>query len=111
MNKIILLPILVLVIINISCQDSFKVENDDNIQNLFSEKEIVDINSIIKFADNKMLSKSNEKNIDLAYHNYFESLSKNIKKDSIIPSAFDEEEKYSFLESLETVLILNKKNL
>lgn len=101
MNKIIFLPILVLAIINISCQDSFKVENDDNIQNLFSEKEIVDINSIIKFADNKMLSKSNEKNIDLAYHNYFESLSKNIKEDSRIPSAFDEKEKYSFLESLD----------
>ena len=101
MKKIIFLPILVLAIINSSCQDSFTVKNDENIQNLFSEKEINDINSIVKFVDNKVLSKSNDKNIDLAYHNYFESLSKTIKEDSRIPSAFDEKEKYSFLESLD----------
>jgi hypothetical protein len=101
MKKIIFFPILVLAIINISCQDSFTVKNDENIQNLFDEKEISDINSIVEFVDNKMLSKSNEKNIDLAYHTYFESLSKTIKEDSRIPSAFDEKEKYSFLESLD----------
>ena len=101
MKKIIFLPILVLAIINISCQDSFTVKNDENIQELFTTKEINDINSIIKFVDNKMIAKSNEKNVDLAYHSYFDSLSKTIKEDSKIPSAFEEEEKFSFLESLD----------
>ena len=101
MKKFIVLPILILAIINTSCQDNFTVKNDENIQNIFSEKEINDINLMVKFVDKKMLSKSNEKDIDLAYHAYFESLSKTIKEDSGIPSAFDEKEKYSFLESLD----------
>lgn len=101
MKKIIFLPILVFATINVSCQDSFNVKNDENIQNLFSEKEINEINSIVQFVDNKMLSKTDEKKIDLAYHDYFESLSKTIKEDSKIPSAFDEKEKYTFLESLD----------
>jgi len=100
-KKNIFLLILALVIINISCQNSFNVKNDDNIQNLFNENEIKDLNSIIKFTDKAILSKTNEKDIELAYHDYFELLSKSIKKYSKIPSAFDEKEKYTFLESLD----------
>ena len=101
MKKIAFLLIIVLAIINISCQNRFTVKNDENIQNLFSEEEMTEINSIVRFVDNKMLSKSNQKNVDLAYHEYFELLSKKIKEDSLIPSAFGEEERFSFLESLD----------
>lgn len=101
MKKIIILPIFVLAIINISCQGSFNVNSDDNIQNIFDKNEINDLNSIVKFVDKLILSKSNETDIELAYHDYFESLSETIKNDSKIPSAFNEKEKYTFLESLD----------
>jgi hypothetical protein len=101
MKKFITLTFLIMVIINISCQDNFNVKNDENIQKLFDNEEIKDLNSIVKYADEMVLSKSTEKNINHAYHNYFESLSKQIEGESKIPSAFGEKEKYSFLESLD----------
>lgn len=101
MKILIALSVLFLVPGNVFCQDSFTVKKDKYIQLLFNEKEINDLNSIVKYVDNEVLSKYYDNNINQAYHNYFESLSKKIEEDSNIASAFDEEEKYAFLKSLD----------
>jgi len=85
----------------ISCQKKFNVNSDEIIVEIFSTQEIIALNSIIEYVDNMVLSESNEKSINQAYHNYFEKLTEYIKEGSVFPAPFDETKKYEFLENLD----------
>jgi len=100
MKNLIILPIILLTMVQIYCQKKFDVKSDENILEIFSIQEIKDLNSIVEYVDNRVLSVSNKESLDEAYHDYFGKMSGLFEKDSVFPVHFDEIEKHKFFGNL-----------
>ncbi|WP_066629033.1 hypothetical protein [Labilibacter marinus] len=103
MKRIILL---LAIILTYSCTNnsaSFSLKEDVVLNDYYTQKEIVTLEELIRYADDAMLKVTGEKDIVTAYRSYFATYSaawneKNGRMDSKPP--IPEQEKYAFLKSL-----------
>jgi hypothetical protein len=101
-NNIILLISIVLIFF--SCQSKIKLDSDKYLNDTFSKSEIKEIGKMISYVDNMVLSNVETKDINYAYHQFLDRLEKTIQDSSRFLVPFEEEEKYQFLESLDSTV-------
>ncbi len=104
MNKLILILTTILIIAN-SCVGQNDLDSKQ-IGKYFDKKEKKELVKIISFVDSLVLSKTELKEIDKAYHQYFDLLHENAANGDL-DWAFDEEMKYNFLFNIDST-VFNK---
>ncbi|PKQ67102.1 hypothetical protein BZG01_08350 [Labilibaculum manganireducens] len=82
------------------------MSSDQLLMETFSVKQIESLQSIVAYVDDMVLSKTKTENIEEAYHEYFDSLSKQLEngitKDGFkLNAPFKEQEKYQFLKNID----------
>jgi len=76
---------------------------DKRLDKFFNVNEQTELKILINFVDSIVLTTTNEKNIELAYHYYFDSLL--YKKPDKGEIAINQEEKYNFIFNLNSELV------
>lgn len=74
MNKIIFLFLFCFIIGCYQKQSTINLNKNDIITNIFTDKEILQLESIVVFTDSLITSKNKDKDISSAYHDYFNFL-------------------------------------
>ncbi|WP_320017778.1 hypothetical protein [Labilibaculum manganireducens] len=110
MSKLLGLSALFILLVLVSCQSTTKnrlvMSSDQLLMETFSVKQIESLQSIVAYVDDMVLSKTKTENIEEAYHEYFDSLSKQLEngitKDGFkLNAPFKEQEKYQFLKNID----------
>jgi len=68
----------------------------------FNEKELEGISLVLDFMDSLTLAKTSTKNLEKAYHIFFDSIARNIIDPGIGREALDEEHKFNFFNKLDS---------
>jgi len=74
---------------------------DMDLSKVFNAKEIESLAVMVEFVDSAVVSITGNKNIEGAYHDYFEAYITSLKAEQKRTLPFDEKEKYDFLERLD----------
>ena len=82
-----------------SCQPKFDLQSDKHLTEIFTKNELKEIEKMIIYVDDMVVEKSGERDINEAYHHLLDQTMQDSSK-YLVP--FKEEEKYEFLESLDT---------
>ncbi len=98
------LIISIISIVMISCQDEIDLRSDKYISDIFTKKEIKEIEKMISYVDNMVLSNTETKDIDHAYHMFLDKIDRTIQDSSRFLVPFEEEKKYQFLENLDPIV-------
>ena len=88
----------------VACQNNLHLKSDQYLTKIFTKNEISEIEKLISYVDNIIITQTGEKNINNAYHQFLNSVNQSIK-DSIILVPIEINKKYQFLESLDPVLL------
>ncbi|MGD9929414.1 MAG: hypothetical protein AB7U05_05310 [Mangrovibacterium sp.] len=94
--------LLTLTLIMFSCQDRLDLTTDKLLTEAFTKNEINSLESMVDYVDKMVLAKTNEADINEAYHQFFELMSQMIKDSSKFLVPFSEKDKYDFLEKMDT---------
>lgn len=101
MHKLILIFSTITILAN-SCIGQSDLDSKQ-IEKYFDKKERKELVKIVSFVDSLVLSKTELKEIDKAYHQYLDSLHENAANGNL-DWAFDEEMKYKFLFSIDSIV-------
>lgn len=104
MHKLSLLLITILIIAT-SCFGQSDLKSK-HIEKYFDKKERKELVKIISFVDSLVILKTELKDINKSYHQYFDMLNENAAN-GVLDWAFDEEMKYDFLINIDTT-VFNK---
>ena len=98
-NKITLLFIVGFTLL--CCQSKYDLKSDKHLTEVFTDNEIVEIQKMISYVDNRVVELTGNRDINEAYHQLLNQVDKSMHEnlDYFVP--FNEEEKYKFLESLD----------
>ena len=106
MRKIKFTLLLIIGLILFSCQSKFDLKSDKHLTEIFSNNELVEIEKIINYVDNRVVELTGSRDINEAYHKLFDKLLHPIQDGStysyLVP--FEEEEKYEFLQNLDSTV-------
>lgn len=105
MDRCIVILSSLLVTSHIFCQQSIDISTDTSLTKVFNQAEIQGLESIIRYADNMVLNRTDKTDTTEAYHNFLEEIAlfyDAISHTSEYTMAFEENTKYTFLESLDT---------
>ncbi|PZX13412.1 hypothetical protein LX69_02668 [Breznakibacter xylanolyticus] len=84
----------------LGCTDHNTFKNDETLNEIFTPNEIHDISTLIDYTDDIVKSKTNQKDINHAYHVYFDIL-----KDSMLANNYiipiSNKMKFNFLKSID----------
>ena len=100
--KVVLLTIVGFTII--SCQSNLDLHADKYLTEVFSENELQEIEKMIHYVDDRVIEKTDNKDINQAYHQLLDKIDQTVQDSSRFLVPFEEEEKYKFLESLDSTL-------
>ncbi|NQU51574.1 MAG: hypothetical protein HQ522_03445 [Bacteroidetes bacterium] len=95
--------ITMLLILSTSCVSKTDLKSEQ-IERYFNAKERIELAKIVEYVDSLVLSKTELKEIDKSYHQYLDLLHEMAANGDMEFWAFDEEMKYEFLFSIDTVL-------
>lgn len=87
-----------------SCQTKFDLKMDKHLAEVFTDNELQEIQKMINYVDDRVMSLTNNKDINEAYHQLLNKLLYPIEDGSAYLVPFDEEEKYEFLQSLDATV-------
>ena len=87
-----------------SCQSSFGLKSDNHLNDLFSDNELKEIEKMINYVDDRVIEITGYKDIDEAYHQLLDKINQTMQDSSKFLVPFEEEKKYKFLESLDTIV-------
>ena len=104
MRKIKLALVFIIGFILISCQTKFDLKTDKHLTQVFTGNELQEIQKMISYVDDRVVKLTNNRNINDAYHQLLDNIDKNMQDSSKFLVPFDEEEKYEFLQSLDTTV-------
>ncbi len=104
MRKIKLALVFIIGFILISCQTKFDLKTDKHLTQVFTGNELQEIQKMISYVDDRVVKLTNNRNINDAYHQLLDNIDKNMQDGSKFLVPFDEEEKYEFLQSLDTTV-------
>ena len=104
MRKIKFTLLLIIGLIFFSCQSKFDLKSDKHLTEIFSNNELVEIEKMINFVDNRVVELTGSKDINEAYHQLFDKINKAMQDSLSFLVPFEEEEKYKFLQSLDTTV-------
>jgi len=104
MEKSNLLLLIFIGMIFCSCQPKINLKSDEHLSDTFSKGELNEMEKMIGYVDEMVLSKTGKQDINQAYHQYLNELNKHIQDSSKFLVLFKEEEKYEFLESLDSTV-------
>lgn len=88
----------------LSCQSKFDLKSDKHLTEIFSNNELAEIEKMISYVDNRVLELTGNKDINEAYHQLFDKIDKTMQDSSKFLVPFEEEEKYEFLQSLDSTI-------
>ena len=87
-----------------SCQSSFGLKSDNHLNDLFSDNELKEIEKMINYVDDRVIEITGYKDIDEAYHQLLDKINQIMQDSSKFLVPFEEEKKYKFLESIDTIV-------
>lgn len=87
-----------------SCQSRINLESDKDLHEVFTASEVKEIEKMIHYVDDRVIELTGNKEIEQAYHQLIDKLLHPINDGSEFLVPFEEEEKYKFLESLDSTL-------
>ena len=99
MNKLIVILSFLLATTQLLSQNGIDLTSDKSLTKVFNETEIKGLESMIQYVDNMVLDREKKSDANEAYHLYFEK----IAQTSEYKAPFEENLKYEFLESLDSV--------
>lgn len=102
MKELKIILFLALTITAFSCQNKVGLETDNLLTETFNKNEIKGLELMVDYVDEIVLEKTNETDINKAYHLFFEKMSNVIKDSSKFLIPFRENVKYEFLEKMDT---------
>lgn len=87
-----------------SCQSGIDLKSDKQLNAIFAENELNEIEKMIDYVDDRVIEQTGNKDIDQAYHQFLNELFQTIQSDSTYLAPLEEEDKYKFLESLDATV-------
>lgn len=87
-----------------SCQSKFDLKSDKHLTEIFSNNELKEIEKMICYVDDRVVELTNNRNVNEAYHQLLDKINQTLENSSKFLVPFDEEEKYNFLESLDSTV-------
>ncbi len=102
MNRLMIIISFLLTGIFFSCNNKFDLKSDKLLTETFNKKEIKGLESMVNYVDLMVLERTNETEINKAYHHFFDQSSRTLKDSSKFLVPFNENEKYEFLENMDT---------
>ncbi|MDA3880134.1 MAG: hypothetical protein PF436_07090 [Prolixibacteraceae bacterium] len=102
MRKIRLIELIIIGFTVFSCQSRFDLKSDKYLNEIFSKDEVKEIEKMISYVDDIVIENTDNKNINQAYHQFLDKINQTIQDSSRFLVPFEEEEKYEFLESLDS---------
>lgn len=85
-----------------SCQSKFDLKSDKHLTEVFTENEVSEIKKMIHYVDDRVIEITDNKDIEQAYHQLFDKIDQTMQDSSKFLVPFEEEQKYEFLENLDT---------
>ncbi len=104
MEKIKITLLIVIGFTLFSCQTKFNLQSDKDLNEVFTKNELNEIEKMIHYVDDRVIEITGNKDIEQAYHQLLDKLLYPIEDGSVYLVPFDEEEKYEFLQSLDTTV-------
>ena len=104
MRKIKLALVFIIGFILISCETKFDLKTDKHLTQVFTDSELQEIQKMINYVDNRVVKLTNNKDIDEAYHQLLSKIDVTMQDSSKFLVPFEEEQKYEFLQSLDTTV-------
>ncbi|MGQ7871234.1 hypothetical protein [Sunxiuqinia sp. sy24] len=104
MKKVKIILLFALALTAFSCQNKVGLETDNLLTETFNENEIKGLELMVEYVDKMVLEKTNETNINNAYHLFFEKMSNVIKDSSKFLIPFRANAKYEYLEKMDTTV-------
>jgi hypothetical protein len=101
MKPIIIIILTAFVSLQISTAKNKKLKPDETAKEVFTSAELKGIVKMIHYVDEIIIEKTNIKDINQAYHAYFEQLRPYIEKGEMYPALEKDTVKFKFLESLD----------
>ena len=102
MNKVKFALLIFIGLTIFSCQKRFNLQSDKKLNEIFTKSEIIEIEKMIIYVDDRVIEKTGNKDIEQAYHQLLDKINQTMQESSNFLVPFEEEEKYKFLESLDT---------
>ncbi len=87
-----------------SCHSRFELKSDKHLNEIFLENELQEIQKMITYVDNMLIESTANKDINKAYHQMLDKIDQTMQDSSMFFVPFEEKEKYSFLERLDTTV-------
>lgn len=88
----------------LTCQAQSVLEPDRYLSEVFTKQEIVEIEKMVRYADNRMAMLTGETDFARAYHVFFDRLAQSQASGGKWLIPFCDDEKYAFIESLDTTV-------
>lgn len=104
MRKIKLPLIYILGFILFSCQSKFDLKSDKHLNEIFTDKELAEIDKMISYVDDIVVEQTGITDINEAYHQMLDKQLQTLDDGTSYLMPFEEEEKYKFLESLDSTV-------
>ena len=104
MRKIKLPLVFILGFTLLSCQSKFDLKFDKHLTEIFTDKEISEIDKMIGYVDDMVVELTGNRDINEGYHQLLDKQLQSIQDGSSYLMPFEEEEKYEFLESLDSTV-------
>ena len=102
MNKVKFALLIFIGLTIFSCQKRFNLQSDKELNEIFTESEINEIEKMIHYVDEGVIEITGNKDIEQAYHQLLDKLLQSIDDSSTYLVPFEEEKKFKFLESLDS---------
>ncbi|NLZ94702.1 MAG: hypothetical protein GX921_02620 [Bacteroidales bacterium] len=87
-----------------SCQPKFDLKSDKHLAEIFTDTELKEIEKMISYVDDRVMEETGSKDINEAYHQLLDVINQTMQENSKFFVPFEEEEKYAFLESLDSTV-------
>ena len=104
MEKIKITLLIVIGFTLFSCQSKFNLQSDKDLNEVFTKNELKEIEKMIHYVDDRVIEITGNQDIEQAYHQLLDKIDKTMQDSSKFLVPFEEEEKYLFLESLDTTV-------
>ena len=104
MRKIKIALLFIIGVTLISCQPKFDLKADRHLAEVFTNSELAEIEKMISYVDDRVVELTNNRDINEAYHQLLSKIDVTMQDSSKFLVPFEEEQKYEFLQSLDTTV-------
>ncbi len=104
MKKIKIILLFVLVCTLFSCQTRFDLQSDKDLNEVFTENEVREIEKMIDYVDDRVVDITGNKDIEQAYHQLLDKIDQTMQDSAQFFVPFEDEEKCLFVESIDSTV-------